>query len=360
MDEAVGELLSRYLDGDLGEADVRALETRLAAVPALRAELEALARVRNAVRALADSEVVPAELDATVARLRRTPPSSHAHLRPLYRWLAAAATLLLGATVTYRVVLHAPTPAPLADTREQVRADAAAVDEETQRARPQALPVATTEEKELGAAAQPRAAHASPPAAPALPAPLAPAAPPPSRPAWSEQEVAAGGAPPLPPAVDEPPRAKGKLEQDAFRQGKVRAAGATAAGPAPPVAETARREVAAKATADTALPSRSLPADRAGPSPPVRVTLTLHTAEGDVLVRFSPRGVLARDRYRVTVTVRRGAVVSLRAPAEEQPGGLEELVSALVGWPVPGLGDGEYAGEVASPPSGELDPGGGR
>ena len=50
MSERDNELLSQYLDGELGAPQVLELECRLAAEPALQVELERLQAVDNALR----------------------------------------------------------------------------------------------------------------------------------------------------------------------------------------------------------------------------------------------------------------------------------------------------------------------
>lgn len=96
------ELLSRYLDGDLDQQARSELEARLAADHTLRDELEALRRVRSAVRELAATETAPVALDRLVSHLERSSPPVP-RLRPSLRVVAIAATLVVGTVVVLRL-----------------------------------------------------------------------------------------------------------------------------------------------------------------------------------------------------------------------------------------------------------------
>jgi hypothetical protein len=109
MDETIGEILSRHLDGDLDADEELELSARLDAEPALAKELEAMRRIRRSVAALASSEQVPPELDSLVDPLLRGKPEPVA-LRPWARWLATAAAVILGATVIIEVNRRNPGP----------------------------------------------------------------------------------------------------------------------------------------------------------------------------------------------------------------------------------------------------------
>ena len=97
------ELLSRHLDGDLDEAEERALAARLEADHELRLELEGLARVAAALRCVADAERPPAMLDAVLEPLVVGPMPVPGRGRPWMRWVAAAASAVLGVTVMLEV-----------------------------------------------------------------------------------------------------------------------------------------------------------------------------------------------------------------------------------------------------------------
>jgi hypothetical protein len=109
MDEATAELLSRHLDGDLAEAGEKEFQEQLAADPELQAELASMEQLCNAVRVLAEQEEPPVELSALLEPLRRSSPPPIS-VRPFYRWLAAAAALILGVTVAVEVARQNPGP----------------------------------------------------------------------------------------------------------------------------------------------------------------------------------------------------------------------------------------------------------
>lgn len=102
MDDATIEMLSRYIDGDLDPADEEGVRRRLNGDPVLRSKMESLQQLRAAVVRLAESEEVPADLDALVEPLRRGRPEEVA-ARPWARWLATAAVAVLGLSVIIEV-----------------------------------------------------------------------------------------------------------------------------------------------------------------------------------------------------------------------------------------------------------------
>ena len=102
MEDARVERLSRFIDGDLDQAEERDLRARLESEPALAAELNSLIAVRRSLAALATRERAPAELDSLVEPLLRGRPEPIA-VRPWARWLATAAIVVVGLTVIYEV-----------------------------------------------------------------------------------------------------------------------------------------------------------------------------------------------------------------------------------------------------------------
>lgn len=102
-DDPTLELLSRHLDGDLDEAEERALAARLEADRELRLEAEGLAQVAAALRCVADAERPPAMLDAVLEPLVVGPMPVPGRWRPWMRWAAAAAAAVLGVTVMLEV-----------------------------------------------------------------------------------------------------------------------------------------------------------------------------------------------------------------------------------------------------------------
>lgn len=110
MDERLSELLSRYLDGDLDDQARRDLERRLGHDEALAGELEDMEQLRRAVMELAAGMGPPAELDRVVDPLFRSAPPQAPKVRPVYRWLGAAAALVLGVTIALEVARRNPEP----------------------------------------------------------------------------------------------------------------------------------------------------------------------------------------------------------------------------------------------------------
>ena len=149
MDEAVLEILSRHLDGDLGADEEVELSARLQAEPALAEELEALRRIRVSVATLASREQVPTELDSLVDPLLRGKPDPSA-LRPWARWLATAAAVVLGSTIIIEV--NRRNPGPSIESMAQLRKEGQAA-EPTERFTLAPLPTSSlpVEQQPLGA-----------------------------------------------------------------------------------------------------------------------------------------------------------------------------------------------------------------
>jgi hypothetical protein len=351
MDEAVAELLSRHLDGDLEEAEARALKARLDAEPALQAELEALARLRAAVAALAASEDAPRELDVALAARRRTAPRGPVRLRPAYRWLAAAATLLLGITVTYQVAEHSRSLAPPA-RQQNALAPEVSVAEETRSSPPHAITGPAAKKEQLGDANRVEPSRAAP-----LQAPPAPRAVERSGRAAGEQQISAAPMPIMPQSTTALAGGKGWRERDSAEPATEGEPALPAAAPAPMAGQALRSAVAARSTEDQLHRTRAKQAPGHDQAPATGATLLLETPAGKVRVQLPPRVAVANGPYRVAVTVKRHAVSAARAASGEEGGGLEALLSELVGLSVPGLDDGDYTGEVAVAPPGEADSG---
>jgi hypothetical protein len=120
------ELLSRYLDDDLDQDARRELETRLAADQTLKEELDALRRIRDAIRELASSEQAPSALDRLLGHLERSSPPAP-RLRPALRVAAIAATLVIGTAVVLRLSQHSQPqiPRPAGSTQQAKAKDEA-------------------------------------------------------------------------------------------------------------------------------------------------------------------------------------------------------------------------------------------
>ena len=108
-DENINELLSRYLDGDLDAHEVEIFEERLRTDTDLRDELEMMRQIQDSVSTLASAETAPRALDAIIDPLLRGKPDPIV-ARPWARWLAAAAVVVVGATVIIEVNRQNPGP----------------------------------------------------------------------------------------------------------------------------------------------------------------------------------------------------------------------------------------------------------
>lgn len=110
MDETLHELVSRYIDGDLDDAESARLKTRAHTDAELAAEIDAAQTLRRAVAALAEKMEPPATLDRVMEPLRQSAPAPARSVRPVYRWLGAAAAVVFGVTVAVEVARRNPEP----------------------------------------------------------------------------------------------------------------------------------------------------------------------------------------------------------------------------------------------------------
>ena len=110
MDETLRELVSRRLDGDLDDADAARLDERARTDAELAAEIDSGRTLREAVAELADRMEPPATLDRVMDPLLRSAPVPAQRVRPVYRWLGAAAVVVLGVTVAVDVARRNPEP----------------------------------------------------------------------------------------------------------------------------------------------------------------------------------------------------------------------------------------------------------
>lgn len=122
VDDRMIERLSQYIDGDLDPTEARDFEALLEAEPALRAELSALQDLRRSLARLADREHPPAVLDALIEPLMQSGSAAVA-ARPWAKWLAAAAAVVLGATIVFEVNRKefGPTPSRYSKPVEEKR-----------------------------------------------------------------------------------------------------------------------------------------------------------------------------------------------------------------------------------------------
>ena len=110
MDETLRELVSRYSDGDLDDAESIRLEERAQTDPELAAEIDATRQLGEAVAALAGRMEPPVALDKVMEPLCQGAPVPAQRIRPVYRWLGVAAAVVLGVTVTIEMARRNPTP----------------------------------------------------------------------------------------------------------------------------------------------------------------------------------------------------------------------------------------------------------
>lgn len=215
IDETTQELLSRALDDDLGPQELERLEARLAREPELSERLVALRRLRAEVARLAASESPPATLDRLVEPLRRS-RAPRRQVRPVFGWLAAAASIVVVATLSLEVARRSAAPSAVA-----LRAEPAAAKADTPAPSPgssryfQLAPLPQPADPEAvpqGAAERllregPRAPAADPPPALEVVGPLE-APPPGAEPANEEKAEEEAAAAAGEPEVDEEYRAR--------------------------------------------------------------------------------------------------------------------------------------------------------
>lgn len=123
MDETLHELVSRYLDGDLDDEESALLEGRTRTDSEIAAEIEAARQIRRAVAALAQGMEPPATLDTVMEPLRQSAPAPAQTVRPVYRWLGAAAAVVLGVTVAVEVANRNPSPSLSRPSRQRPAPD---------------------------------------------------------------------------------------------------------------------------------------------------------------------------------------------------------------------------------------------
>jgi len=110
MDETLRELVSRSLDGDLDDVESARLEERAKTDAELAKEIDAARHLRGAVAALSARMEPPASLDKVMEPLRQSAPATPQRVRSSFRWLGAAAALVLGVTVAVEVARRNPEP----------------------------------------------------------------------------------------------------------------------------------------------------------------------------------------------------------------------------------------------------------
>jgi len=313
MDDMLTELLSRYLDDDLTAAERSDFEARLAADPELRAEVEAARKVQHAIARLAGEMHPPAALDAVMEPMLRSAPAAQRRVRPAFRWLGAAAAVVLGVTVAMEVARRNPQP-----ELDRTTAPRVVNHDDTEIFQLAPLPSAVpSENRPLGATDHLLEEDLESPAAPE-PEPLEIMGPLPTGDLPSDDDAAAAA-----PAREE----KGGLRA---------AAGADAA--------------AASAPSAARLAADETPAGRAKGEPkraalahPVAVTV-------DGAVIWSGRSsCLCETPIEIRIRVRDGVIAEATEVSGGRSGATRSCLPAdLVGARIEGVADGEHRAEIAA------------
>jgi hypothetical protein len=348
MDERRNERLSRYLDGDLSDAEATEVERALENDPELRADLEAAQRLRRAVWDLAAGMEPPAELDLVMEPLRRGAPASGSRVRPVYRWLGAAAAVVLGVTVAMEMVRRNPSPDAVQPTRSVA---ANGDDREIFELAP--LPSAVPDDnRPIGATDRLLEEEPPAPAAPEPPAlevvgPLtsdeasvaADEAPPAheKKATVGRAEMAAGES-----LLGEPERTDGPADQAVEAVADGRKARELAAVTGDKGGETLGA-AARTAGADTDAIQRRQTAHGSRES-----RSTGRVVVDGVEVWSGPSGDCAAGRWPVVLVIRDGLIVELRSSPGEEPAPPSPACrpEGLIGARTTGLPDGEVAAEI--------------
>jgi hypothetical protein len=336
MDDRSVELASRLVDGDLEPDAAARLEDRARSDAELAALIESFRALRRAVGEVADDMAPPAELDAVVEPLGRAPASTTGRVRPVYRWLGAAAAAVLAVTVVVEMTRRNPGPTVPRRPAPEHTTDA---DEGVFELSP--LPSAATGgdgRRPIGAADRLLAEE-----------PLPPDAPEPTT-----LEVVG----PLQEAHDHTPTAA--RETSPTGSGKR-----TAGRRAPPKADTAVADAAgARHEQENAVPAR--PEAAAGKGPARRSAAALDGSAIDAPRSPGARLVVAGEtvwegrlegcdpgRYWLIVEVRDGRVVAVTYGAAEadRPSDAPAGTDGLIGVPAGGLVDGEHAADLVVGPA---------
>jgi len=352
MNETALELLSRYLDGDLPPAEARRLDQRLASEPQLRDELEAMSSLRQAVRDLAARDQPPAKLESLLEPLRRSAPAQPV-LRPAFRWLAAAATAVIGVGLAIQVARR--NPAPTLPTRAPApRSSSAAPDRGLSKLQP--LPDRGVDKGEelIGAAdrllASPLPEPQLQPAAPLeVIGPLA--APSPERPA----EPA--------PVEEKAAPIRDEVDSAAVKEAESHAEPLASAGPEGGWAPAPQAEVGpqqqppgvsayhdgGREAAGLAVEQRER-AHETATSPMFRAGLRVLGDDGFYrMVDVTFGGRLAPGRYELLLTVADGRVMACRTDTVGKAEVDAEPCAQVMGAALSGLADGEHAAELVVP-----------
>ena len=352
MDKTLFELVSRYTDGDLDDAESSRIEARAKTDPELAEEIDATRQIREAVQTIASRMEPPAALDRVMEPLRQGPPVSAQQVRPVYRWLGIAAAVVLGVTVAMEMDRRNPAPTlrrPLHQRDRPVREP-----EKIFELAP--LPTAIPDDnRPLGAADHLLEEEPTLPAAPE-PAPLDVMGP-------------LTTAAPFEAAVEPIPSTRPRLsaQDEEIKSASVENAQMVAAKKVPRVQTDGSNQVGSKTPATSDRPpaegarkpnswrtsvGKSSPASATGGGGIGLVSVVLQIDDRPVWSGFSTACRAGRWPVRIEV---RGGVVSAMEPdavAAKDKAAAACAPEALIGSNLEGVGDGFYFGEfvVAEPP----------
>jgi len=350
MDEALQELVSRYIDGDLDDVETAHLENRADTDAALAAEIDAARRLREAVAGLADQIEPPATLDRVMEPLRQSSPAPARSVRPVYRWLGAAAAAVIGVTVAVEVARRNPEPS-LTRPNPVHQRPASDSDEIFELA---PLPTARPDDNHpLGAADHLLQEDPQPPAAPE-PDPLEVMGP---LPIEAQKTIVSEANPSGRPAAS---KAEDLVETEnrpsapVAREQVVDATGASSGALAQAPPKGARLATADDRSA-TARPSGksvdSLGAFAEGKTEPVDGVI-LRIDGTDYRTGRWVRCPTGRRKVRVEVRANTVVEMVLLADENDTEAGAICSLDNLIGSTISGLGDGRYLGEIViEPPS---------
>jgi hypothetical protein len=280
----------------------------------------------------------PAALDAVVAPLRQSPPAPARRVRPLYRWLGAAAAIVLGVTVAMEVVQR--NPGPTTDPARPERHRPIEAEEKIFELAP--LPTAEPDEnRPLGAVDRLLDEEPSPPHTPEM-APLEVIGPistdvetdppPPAEEAVRVDDLAE--------AVTEPPARTTTRDVDAAQLAGRESSEGSAAAELEKKADGGKRAGAASVTGKMMAEERPAPKTISRRKAPSSVHLTV----GDIEVWSGADASCPVGSWPVRVEIRGGVVASLETIGDE----LSDTTSArcrpdsLLGSAVLTIDDGWY------------------
>ena len=349
MGDRLTEMPSRYLDDDLTATERAEFDHLLKTDSELRSELDGARRLRQTIASIASGMEPPAELDQVMEPLRRGAPAPQRRIRPVYRWLGAAAAVVLGVTVTVEMVLRNPSPTTDRPTTITATSD----DREIFELAP--LPTAVPDDnRPIGATDRLLEEQPPPPAAPE-PSALEVVGPLTA----DEFSIATESAP----AALKKDKALADTEVETRGAGSA-GMGATLRGADPPAPATGRREKwddapadgdrsLSRSTASAAgvestgkIDTESVERERQADSFPVSMLID------GIEVWTGAATICGEGRWPVVLKIQNGTVVDLRSTGgatEEEAAGVCRP-AGIIGLAISGVSDGEVTAEIVVRP----------